>query len=92
LNISSVIDSNPAFSGTFYREIPILDQAASNALSPDGIVISNVNPAQIDRIESDLKKDFSGPILRLWHPVSLSIHQLGMELPQQVAESIAKAA
>jgi len=66
LKIVKIIDDNPAFWGMSYRGIPIVP---SNTVAPesiDGIVMSNINPAQIDRRLDSLRSKFAGPILRLW--------------------------
>jgi len=34
----------------------------------DGIVMSNINPAQIDKRMDALRSKFAGPICRLWQP------------------------
>jgi hypothetical protein len=43
------------------------DAAALDA-KPDGIVISNVNPAQVGPRQQELAAKFDGPILALWEP------------------------
>jgi hypothetical protein len=43
----------------------------STAVVPEsfeGIVMSNINPAQIDRRLDAIRTKFAGPVLRLWHP------------------------
>jgi GT2 family glycosyltransferase len=68
LNVHAVADAHPAFAGMEYRGVPIFPPEAALALEPEGIVISNVNPAQIDRAVEQSKKLFAGPVLRLWEP------------------------
>lgn len=68
LAVRAIADAHPAFAGMKYRGIPILPPDAALSLEPEGIVISNVNPAQIDRAVELCKKDFAGPVLRLWEP------------------------
>jgi hypothetical protein len=67
LDVRAIVDRNPAFAGITYRGTPI------NAAPPavDGVVLSNVNPAQVERRVLDLCRTFDGPILRLWEPRKL---------------------
>ena len=51
-----------------YRGVPVLDAPTAFALEPDGVVVSNVNPAQIDRAVERAMRRFAGPVLRLWEP------------------------
>jgi GT2 family glycosyltransferase len=70
LEISSIADNNEAFAGQWYRGVPVLpDEESFNDL--DGVVISNINPAQVDRSMARVSDFFPGPILRLWQPTLL---------------------
>ncbi|CAN5607906.1 hypothetical protein BH10PLA1_BH10PLA1_00610 [soil metagenome] len=66
LKIVSIIDDNPAFWGMSYRGINIVPSNTVPPESIDGIVMSNINPAQIDKRMDALRGKFAGPILRLW--------------------------
>jgi hypothetical protein len=66
LRVRSVADSNPAFGGLRYRGAPVITEAQAMADAPDGIVVSNINPAQVERIAARLRSTFTGPILTLW--------------------------
>jgi GT2 family glycosyltransferase len=68
LEVSAVIDHHAAFTGSGYRRVPVICDDKCDAASIDGIVLSNVNPAQIDRRLEELGTRFKLPILRLWHP------------------------
>jgi len=68
LNVRAIADAHPAFAGMKYRGVPILGPDAALSLEPEGIVVSNVNPAQINRAVEQCKKVFAGPVLRLWGP------------------------
>jgi hypothetical protein len=72
LTIAAISENQPAFAGLTYRGIPVMADDRAAAIRPDGIIISNVNPAQIDGVEARLKARFHGPILRLWRPTFLS--------------------
>ena len=68
LRVSAIADNHPAFAGLIYRDIPVLSDALALASKPDGIVISNINPAQVDGVAARFIESFKGPTLRLWHP------------------------
>jgi len=68
LAVVSIIDDNPAFWGLNYRGVAVVPSTAVSPESIDGIVMSNINPAQIDKRMDALRGKFSGPILRLWQP------------------------
>jgi hypothetical protein len=49
--------------------VPIVEPADLDALGVDGAVVSNVNPAQVDRVTRGVRGGgFAGPVLRLWEP------------------------
>jgi hypothetical protein len=68
LEVRACADGHPAFSGMEYHGVPVLDAPAAFALEPDGVVVANVNPAQIDRVVERAARRFAGPVLRLWEP------------------------
>jgi hypothetical protein len=69
LDIAAVADNHPAYARMTYRRVPILGDRAAFALQPiDGVVIANINPAQIDAAAERMRRYFDGPILRLWQP------------------------
>lgn len=68
LSVASIADGNPAFAGSRYRGVPIVPDGAAIWGEPDGIVVSNVNPAQVDAVVARFRRFFAGPILRLWEP------------------------
>jgi GT2 family glycosyltransferase len=68
LEIVCIVDDRPAFAGTDYRGIPVLPAERAFPEPIDGVVLSNINPAQVDRRVAELGASFKGPILRLWHP------------------------
>lgn len=70
LRIVAIADNHPAFAKLDYRGIPVLSDEAALAFKPGGIVISNINPAQVDAVASRWIGKFSGPILRLWQPAA----------------------
>lgn len=68
LTVQSIIDDSPAYWGLLYRGVPIVPSTKISRESIDGIVMSNINPAQIDKRLDALRGKFEGPILRLWNP------------------------
>lgn len=83
LDVLAIADAGRAFAGLRYRRVPIVPLADAAALEPDGVIISNINPAQtrpwIDRV----KQAFAGPVLSLWAPQYIeprsSEHLIGAE-------------
>lgn len=64
LEIVALGDANPAFRGLRYRGIPIVERSPM----VDGIVLTNINPAQIHRRLDTINAAFGGPVLSLWAP------------------------
>lgn len=64
LDIVALGDANPAFRGLRYRNIPIVERSPN----VDGVVLTNVNPAQIHRRLDTINAAFGGPVLSLWTP------------------------
>jgi GT2 family glycosyltransferase len=76
LRVRAIADNHPAFAGLRYRGVPILPDAeafASGGSGVGGVVLSNINPAQVERRAQSLAGTFDGPVLRLWHPKQLSL-------------------
>lgn len=71
IEIAAMADDRAAFAGKWHLGVPIVSIADASQLQIDGIVLSNINPAQIDDRLADLHAEYSGPILRLWEPRSL---------------------
>lgn len=68
LEIRAVADDGPAFAGLVYRGARVVPLAEALALSPDGVVVSNVNPAQCPGRTAKVRAAFAGPVLPLWRP------------------------
>jgi hypothetical protein len=73
LIVTSIADDNPAFTGMLYRDLPILPLADALRGSIDGVILSNINPAQIDARARQIRDHFAGPVLRLWQPRYIEI-------------------
>ena len=67
LTIVSMADDHPAMTGRRYRGLRIRPTSEIRE-DVDGVVLSNINPAQIDNRFGKVREHYEGPILRLWHP------------------------
>ncbi|QNN22326.1 glycosyltransferase [Planctomycetales bacterium ZRK34] len=72
LSVCGVADNNPTFNALTYRDVAVRgDKVAIDTLSaPDGIILSNVNPAQVEARAAELRK-FGLPVLAMWSPRTL---------------------
>ena len=68
VDVAAVADDHPAFGGSRYRGVPILPYEQALAGEPEGVVIANVNPAQVGGVERRIGEWFAGPVMRLWEP------------------------
>jgi GT2 family glycosyltransferase len=72
LRIAAIIDDREMFVGESYRNVPILATELALAVPGlDGVVVSNTNPAQIDRVAGSIHAVTSLPMLKLWTPRTL---------------------
>lgn len=72
LDVAAILDDAPAFEGMRYRGTPVLPRHAAASLGLDGVVLANVNPAQVDDRNAAIADRFAGPVLRLWEPAFAS--------------------
>jgi GT2 family glycosyltransferase len=69
LQLRCIADDNPAFDGIEYRGLPIVPvRKAFEGGGIDGVILTNINPAQIDARLKTIGQHFPGPVLRLWSP------------------------
>lgn len=78
LAVTAIADGHRAFSCSDYRGVPVVDDAAAMRFGPDGVVVSNVNPAQIDAAVARFRGRFDGPVLRLWEPKYIEASQVAL--------------
>lgn len=65
--IVAIVDDREAFSGLDYRGVPVCASYAVDVSGFDGIVVSNVNPGQIDSVAASMSELFPRkPVLTLW--------------------------
>jgi GT2 family glycosyltransferase len=77
IQVVAITDHRPALRDGRYRAAPILEPCDLDGLGVNGVVVSNINPAQIDRVTALVRKSFTGPVLRLWQPRYLDGPQRG---------------
>jgi len=69
LQLRCVADENPAFEGLEYRGLPIVpNRRAFEGGGIDGVVVTNVNAAQVEAQAAAVRRTFRGPILKLVEP------------------------
>lgn len=69
----AVLDAGSAFAGGRYRGLPVVaDLAAAGHF--DGVVLTNVNPAQVGPRTDTLRTATDRPVLTLWRPRRLDEH------------------
>ena len=68
LDVLAVADDHPAYRGASYRGVPMLPLEDAARLRPAGVVLANVNPAQVDARTAAAEAVFDAPVLRLWEP------------------------
>jgi N-acetylglucosaminyl-diphospho-decaprenol L-rhamnosyltransferase len=68
LHVAAVLENGAAFAGSKYRGVPVVADIQAGDRAFDGIVLSNINPAQVDVRAGELAARFNLPLLRLWEP------------------------
>lgn len=68
LQITCIADNHPAYATVVYRGIPVLPDAQARHGPAEGIVLSTVNPARVEKRLGELEGAFGMPVLRLWQP------------------------
>jgi glycosyltransferase involved in cell wall biosynthesis len=68
VEIEAILEEDPGFVGATYRKTPVIADPACDARRFDGILLSTLNPAQIEPRAAALEARFGVPVLRLWEP------------------------
>ncbi len=69
LQLRCIADDNNAFNNWEYRGLPVVPtHQAFEGGGIDGVILTNINPAQIDARHQHLTRVFHGPVLKLWQP------------------------
>jgi GT2 family glycosyltransferase len=66
IDVWAIADDNPAFAQIGYRGTPVKTLTDALSLRPHGIILSNVNPAQVQAKADAIRQHFAGPLLTLW--------------------------
>lgn len=72
LPVTTIADNAEAFNGLTYRDVPVLGDSLALSDEPQGVVIANMNPAQVGARFEEISPKFSGPVLTLWRPRELA--------------------
>jgi glycosyltransferase involved in cell wall biosynthesis len=73
LEIEAILEEEPCFIGTTYRNVPVIADSAGEGRTFDGILVSTVNPAQMEARAAALEARFCLPVLRLWEPTLMVV-------------------
>ena len=80
LEVVAVLDHRAAFHRQNYRRLPVVDYPSLTDLKCDGVVVSNINPAQVAERAERVKQAGGATVLTLWRPRY-------MEIPDQPKET-----
>lgn len=67
LDVLVILDSAPAFQGMHHEGIPVIADEDADRHTFDGIVLSNINPAQLRQRAEQLERRFQLPVLHFAH-------------------------
>ncbi|HSU67458.1 MAG TPA: glycosyltransferase [Tepidisphaeraceae bacterium] len=73
LSVEAVLENDRAFAGARYRTVPIMNDAAAVSGGIEGILVSTLNPGQVDGRVAELQARFGLPVLRLWTPSRITV-------------------
>ena len=71
LRVEAIADNHPAFAGASYRGVRVRPDREALSTRADGVILSNVNPAQVGPRTAELAARWAGPLLTLWEPQTL---------------------
>ncbi len=80
LTVKAIAENHPALADQAYRGVPILSDREALCGRTDGVILSNINPAQVEARTAELRKRWAGPLLTLWRPQTLGV--LPSRLPE----------
>lgn len=66
LEVLALAADSQAFRGQRYRGLPIERHDTALSRGPGGVIVANINPAQVKRCAARVAEFFSGPVLTLW--------------------------
>lgn len=73
LTIKAIAENHPALAGKTYRGVPVIGDREALCGRSDGVILSNINPAQVEARTAELRKRWAGPLLTLWRPKTLGL-------------------
>lgn len=71
LTITAIAENHPALVGKPYRGVPVISDHEAICGKVQGVILSNVNPAQVEARAAELRRRWAGPLLTLWNPKTL---------------------
>ncbi|HEY2585098.1 MAG TPA: glycosyltransferase [Tepidisphaeraceae bacterium] len=89
LEVEAILAEEPCFVGARYRKMPVIADHAAEGRMFDGILVSTVNPAQLEARAATLEARFHVPVLRLWEP-TLMVAPPPKDLTSQPTPSLRK--
>lgn len=73
LEIDAMLEEEPCFVGASYRKLPVIADHAGGGRTFDGVLVSTINPAQMEARAAGLEARFGRPVLRLWEPMLMVV-------------------
>ena len=80
LEAVAIAENHPAFAGRSYRGVAVMTDREAMDQRPDGIVLSNISPAQVGPRGEALARRFAGPVLTLWQPRTLGRQRISQKV------------
>lgn len=72
LEVLGIAENHPALVGLSYRGVPVRPDREAIDSRADGLILSNVSPALVERRIEQLQRLWAGPLLTLWSPRTLA--------------------
>lgn len=66
VEIKAILEDHPAFVGGRYRGVEVTKYKELGAMRVGGVLIANVNPAQVFDVREKVEAVYGGPVLQLW--------------------------
>ncbi len=73
LGVTAVAENHPALVGLRYRGVAVRRDREALDSRADGVILSNVNPAVVERRAAELRRRWAGPLLTLYAPRLLAL-------------------
>lgn len=71
LEVTVIAENHPALIGRPYRGVPVRPDREALDSRSDGLILSNISPALVERRVEQLQRRWAGPMLTLWAPQTL---------------------